>query len=283
MIIIIVMEVATSWRKEAPAHYLLKIDTFSSVVSSIKIQYYESCVFEACGYKWRLYLFPKTTNNEIPYVYLSLGISEHDNNHLPPNWEINAMVRFFVYNHQKDKYLTIQYRKLCRFHEINKFCASNCLPYDTFINPINGYLRNDSCVFGVEVFVHIVKDQAKRETLSMISKQPNVPNTFTWKIVNFSELTGNSRHFSHVFPYAGYQWKFQIYPNGYVGWEGKSVSLFLTLHDADKYSSDWKMYVRHKLRIRNQVSANHKEMTWNSKFCAANSSWGWHNFLPLPI
>ncbi|OMO63550.1 TRAF-like family protein [Corchorus olitorius] len=67
----------TSSRKEVPAHNVLKIETFWSVVSSI--DKYESHVFEASGYKWKLLFYPKKTHEGIHDISLNLGISEKDN------------------------------------------------------------------------------------------------------------------------------------------------------------------------------------------------------------
>ncbi|OMO63551.1 TRAF-like family protein [Corchorus olitorius] len=253
------MEVTgTSSRKVAPAHYILKIDTFSPVVSSI--DKYESRVFEASGYKWKLLFYPKKTNEGIPNISLNLGISENDNT-LPPGWEINAMVN----------------GELHRFHAINSVCEY-LHPYDDFTDPTSGYLKDDCCVFGVEVFV--VKNQAKGETLSM-KTEADILNTHTWKIEKFSELTDDCCY-SKVFSNGGYEWKLELNPKGMLEWKGKCVSLFLEVHNPQNLSPGWEKYVRYKLRIRDQVSDNHRERAaLNHKFCAAEQSWGWRDFLPL--
>ena len=58
------------------------------------------------------------------------------------------------------------------------------LSLDVLKDPCNGYLMDDSCIFGAEVFV--IKYSGKGECLSMI-KDPD-DGTFTWVIENFSTL-----------------------------------------------------------------------------------------------
>ena len=53
----------------------------------------------------------------------------------------------------------------------------------TFKNPSNGYLINDSCIFGVEVFV--VTPTKREEYLSSID-QPKLTNKYTWKVDELS-------------------------------------------------------------------------------------------------
>ena len=76
------------------------------------------------------------------------------------------------------------------------------LPLDTFKDVSHGYLVNDCCLFGVEVFVH--NHSSKLECVSM-TKQP-ANSTLTWKIENFSALDEES--YSQEFTVADSQWYF---------------------------------------------------------------------------
>ena len=76
------------------------------------------------------------------------------------------------------------------------------LPLDTFKDVSHGYLVNDCCLFGVEVFVH--KHSAKLECVSMTKKPDNC--TLTWKIENFSALDEES--YSQEFTVEDSQWYF---------------------------------------------------------------------------
>ena len=76
------------------------------------------------------------------------------------------------------------------------------LSLETFKDSSNGYLYNDSCVFGVEIFV--INCTGKWESLSLIKNPSN--GTFTQKIRNFSMLDKYRANFSDVFNVGGVNW-----------------------------------------------------------------------------
>ncbi|KAI3469200.1 hypothetical protein Pfo_025863, partial [Paulownia fortunei] len=63
----------------------------------------------------------------------------------------------------------------------------NFMPLTTFKDPANGYLLNDTCVFGAEVYMCREKLIRKGKCLPMIKDAINYKNT--WRIDNFSSLT----------------------------------------------------------------------------------------------
>ena len=75
------------------------------------------------------------------------------------------------------------------------------LPLDVLTDPCNGYLMDDSCIFGAEVFV--IKYSGKGECLSMI-KEPD-DGTFTWMIENFSRLKQEAIY-SEIFTVKDFKW-----------------------------------------------------------------------------
>lgn len=75
------------------------------------------------------------------------------------------------------------------------------LPLDTFNDVTQGYLANNCCVFGVEVFVH--ERTVKRQCLSMIEEPAN--STLTWKIERFSTLN-EERYYSQEFTVEDSKW-----------------------------------------------------------------------------
>ena len=90
-----------------------------------------------------------------------------------------------------------------RFHDMKtEWGFTKFLPLDTFKDVSHGYLVNDCCLFGVEVFVH--KHSAKLECVSITKKPANC--TLTWKIENFSALDEES--YSQEFTVADSQWYF---------------------------------------------------------------------------
>ena len=75
------------------------------------------------------------------------------------------------------------------------------LSHKIFNDSLNSYLVNDTCVFGVEVF--IIKGTSKGESLWMISEPQN--NYFTWKIDNYTALN-DKVYFSEQFIVKGQKW-----------------------------------------------------------------------------
>jgi speckle-type POZ protein len=75
------------------------------------------------------------------------------------------------------------------------------IPLTIFNDESKGYLIDDCCIFGAEIFV--IKPTGKGECLTLVN-QP-VSDTFTWKIQNFSALDQES-YKSQVFSFGGYKW-----------------------------------------------------------------------------
>jgi hypothetical protein len=91
-----------------------------------------------------------------------------------------------------------------RFHDVKTEWGFNkFLSLDSFNCHCNGYLVNDCCVFGAEVFVH--DRSGKREFLSMIKDPPN--GVMTWKLENFSALN-KAAYYSQVFAIGDLKWYF---------------------------------------------------------------------------
>ena len=72
-----------------------------------------------------------------------------------------------------------------RFNDTNnEWVFAKFLPLNTFNDATQGYLVNNCCIFGAEVFVH--ERSVKRQCLYFIEEPYN--GTFTWKIARFSTL-----------------------------------------------------------------------------------------------
>lgn len=90
-----------------------------------------------------------------------------------------------------------------RFHRLkNQWGFDQFIPIRTFNDVSNGYLLDDSCVFGAEVFVTKEIRSGKGECLSMI--KDTVSTKHVWKIENFSKLIDSENHESQEF-FAGDQ------------------------------------------------------------------------------
>ncbi|XP_028070182.1 uncharacterized protein LOC114272668 isoform X1 [Camellia sinensis] len=273
-------DVARSLRDIPPAHYTLKIESFSELAQLLldaKVQNYESDIFEAGGYKWKLYLHPNGDKERNGEGHISLYLVIAETSDLPLGWEVNVNFKLFVYDQIQDKYMTIQDAngKVRRFHRMKtKWGFAQLLPLGTFNDAANGYLIHDTCVFGAEVLV--INYNGRGECLTVFK---GLDNTYTWKIDNFSSLDGKT-HYSEVFTIGNRKWKLKLHPKGYPRANNKCLSLFLLLDDWKTFPSDRKTYAKYKLLMRNQCHGQHVETTDTACF-APTSGWGRSSFLSL--
>lgn len=272
-------DITRTFRDAPPAHYTLKIENFS-LFSNAKVDNFLSGDFEVHGYKWRLTLYPNGNKksggrNEYLALYLTLSAS----NVLPLDKEVYVNFKLFVYNHIKDKFLIIQdaNETVRRFHGMKtEIGFDQLLPLKTFNDASNGYLVDDCCIFGVELFV--LKHTGKGECLSMI-KQPST-TTFTWTIQDFAALDQESCR-SQVFPAGRHNWTLVVFPVGDSTEKGKSLSLYLALEDYESLSFGRNIYAEFTLRVRDQLSGNHLEKEAHCHFSTSVKDWGHLNFLTL--
>lgn len=265
-------------RDAQPAHYLFKIESFS-VLTEENIEKYESDDFEVGGYKWELCFYPNGNKKRNGDGHISLYLVIRDTDKLPQGWEVNVQFKFFVFDHIRDKYLTIQDAdgRTRRYHQMRtEWGFSKLLSLDTFENSTNGYLLDDSCLLGVEVFV--IKNAGKGECLSMI-KEPE-DNTYTWKVDNFSGISMESLH-SEEFIIRGQKWKLDLHPKGNGKAKGESLSVFLSVADRENLPLKWKIYAKFKLRVRDQVQSVHQEKMGSNWFCSSRVDWGFSRFMLL--
>lgn len=273
-----IAEITRSSRDLPPAHYTYKIENFS-LFSWAKIDNVESGDFEVDSYKWRLCLYPDGNKKSNGDGHVSLYLVFSDSNALRFGWEVNVNFRLFIYNQINDKYLTIQYAngRTRRLHGLKKVLGfDQLLPLSIFHDESKGYLIDDRCIFGAEIFV--IKPTGKGECLSMV-KEP-VNSTFTWKIQNFSTLAKKSLK-SQVFCFGGHKWTLLVYPKGNSTEEGKSLSIFLAMEDCETLPSGRTTYALYMLRVRDQLFGKHFEKEANCHFSNSIKDWGHLNFMPL--
>ncbi|KAK0581735.1 hypothetical protein LWI29_017297 [Acer saccharum] len=127
----------------------------------------------------------------------------------------------------------------------NEHGCAQLISLEELNDPCNGYLVNDCCVFGVEVFV-IQPSSGNEETLTMV-KEPN-GRTYTWSIKNFSKLDDNLQY-SDEFTVGGNKWNLKLFPKGIKSDMGKSLSLYIWLSDMKSVAPERKVYAEYKLRI----------------------------------
>ncbi|KAF6144062.1 hypothetical protein GIB67_011856 [Kingdonia uniflora] len=261
-------------RDVPPTHYTFKVESFS-VLSNSSIEKYESCDFEAGGYKWKLLMYPKGNKNGKGYVSLYLEIA--DMGSLLPGWEVNVIFRFFLFDQIGDKYLTFTDNEgiVRRFHAMKtQWGISQLIPLSTLEEPSNGYLVDDACVFGAEVFV--CKSNGKGESLAMI--EDAFVHKHTWKIEKFSQITEDLVT-SDVFFAGDQQWCIYLRPKGSEDVENIYFSVYLDLVDSETISPVEKVFAEFKLRLKDQISDKHLEIIETHWFIGANDSWGYPGFI----
>ncbi|EYU25543.1 hypothetical protein MIMGU_mgv1a017675mg [Erythranthe guttata] len=154
------------------AHFLIKIESFS-LFDKYKINKYETSEF-------------------VDSDYISVNFAMTDTSSLPTNWEVNVVFNIFLFNQISGHYLyspvslnCLQTRITRRFQTMKfewgllKFISKEILS-----DPSNGYLVNDTCVFGAEVFV--IERQAAVECLSLDNVDTRYKHDL--KISDFSKL-----------------------------------------------------------------------------------------------
>ncbi|GMN72110.1 hypothetical protein TIFTF001_052790 [Ficus carica] len=141
---------------------------------------------------------------------------------------------------------------------------------ETFNHPPNGYLVNDTCSFGVEVF--IVKTTSKAECLSML----NNPKTYkiTWNIPNVSRRKSDE---IGCFIAGDYKWRVRFYPNAYQAEQGKiNNNVFVALELDSLLPAGNKLFVRYTFRVMDQKKDNHVERSGSNRM---SSAFGFRDFM----
>ncbi|EYU25564.1 hypothetical protein MIMGU_mgv1a023089mg, partial [Erythranthe guttata] len=137
--------------REVPsAHFLIKIESFS-LFDKYKINKYETSEFVAGEYKCD---------------YISVNLAMTDTSSLPTNWEVNVVFNIFLFNQISGHYLYSLAGITRRFQTMKfEWGLSKFISNEILSDLSNGYLVNDTCVFGAEVFV--IERQAAVECLSL--------------------------------------------------------------------------------------------------------------------
>ncbi|KAL4581111.1 hypothetical protein LXL04_017320 [Taraxacum kok-saghyz] len=262
-----------STTKNEPAHYMLKIESFSILSENPSI-IIESDVFEASE------LHPNGNKEEDGANHLSLYLIICDGKSRVNGWNVLVDVKFFVYDHIARNYVTFQDAdgNRTRFHEKKlKWGFDKLVSLDQFKDSSKGYLFNDSFVFGAEVFV--VPDYTLKDRCFSITKPPTTANTHTWTIDNFSPLT-NACLNSEVFK-MGKVKNLSLFPKGTGPGARTHLSCFLRVNEAHLFPNGWRIYGKFQLRVKNQSGYDDKVEETDQWFCNSAIEGGFHCFMPL--
>ncbi|XP_051118119.1 ubiquitin C-terminal hydrolase 13-like [Andrographis paniculata] len=154
---------------------------------------YETKQFSAWGYKWKLIIYPNGNDEEdvSDYISVYLAMAETDKRW---GFEVNVMFSILLYNHKLNRYAYSPGR-VCRFHERNTESGySKFISLEYFKKRCKGYLVDDRCVFGADVFV---LNPRRVIELESVIEEPNMGKHIIWKSSELSRM--RSCHKSEVF------------------------------------------------------------------------------------
>ncbi|XP_050374093.1 uncharacterized protein LOC126791661 [Argentina anserina] len=261
-----------------PTHYTLKIESLS-ILTKVSLEKYESGEFEAGGYKWKLVFYPNGNKNKNVKDHISLYLVMAGANTSQNHWGVHAVFRLFLLDQNTGNYLVCQEEKERHFHAMKLDQGfDQFLSVKAFNEASNGFLVDDTCVFGAEVFVSKERSMGKGECLSMVKDA--VMYKHVWKINNFSSIKTDC-HESKTFSHGNQQWKIQLYPKGKGSFMGTHVSLFLALADPTSLPPGTKIYTEFTIRILDQLHQRHNYSKANFWFSASKPEWGWYKFMTL--
>ncbi|GMI78953.1 hypothetical protein like AT3G17380 [Hibiscus trionum] len=267
----------TRKRSFPPSHYLFKIEAFSLLVEA-NVDKYKSNAFEAAGHQWRLVLYPTGNKKSNGGGYISLYLEIEKTANLCLDWEVNVDFKLFVFDQIRDQYLVVEDKEVParRFYEMkSEWGISQFLSQKTFNDAANGYLVDDCCTFGAEIF----EIQRTLKLEKSVLKKPS-GGTITWKVDNFSKLDQNS-YKSPVVSIDDIKWNLRVYPKGDTRCKDTHLSVFLVLAEPHTLPPKLQVYVKYKLRLRNQINSNHLEIIAEVRFTSSATEWGYSKFVSL--
>ncbi|KAM2110593.1 hypothetical protein ACFX1X_012245 [Malus domestica] len=148
-----------------PTHYTVKILSVSLLTKN-SLEKYESGDFEAGGYKWKLVFHPNGNKNRNVTDHTSLYSVMSGSNAPQISSEVNAVFRLFLLDQNNGNYLVFEEQKERRFHGLKlEWGFDLFVPHCVFTEASNGFLIDDTCVLGAEVFVSKESSTGKGESV----------------------------------------------------------------------------------------------------------------------
>ncbi|KAJ0253171.1 TRAF-like family protein [Hirschfeldia incana] len=243
-----------AFREERPSSKIVTIAGYSVIKG--RFEPYESSVFEAAGYKWRLILYVIGNKNDGGAGHISLYARIEDTESLPYGWEVNVDLKLFVHNPKTHKYLTVTDGTVKRYNAAKKELGfGKLISLSTFENTNNGYIVQDTCSFGAEIL--IVKPAEIQEKVTFISNPPN--NVFTWKILRFSSLE-DKFYYSADFLVGDRYWRLGFNPKGDGDGRPHALPLFLFAQGFKENAVATNTWGAVNLRLKNQRNSNHRQL-----------------------
>ncbi|KAF3570580.1 hypothetical protein F2Q69_00063023 [Brassica cretica] len=218
------------FRDGRPSSKILTIAGYSVIKG--RPEYYESSAFEAAGYKWM-----------------------EETESLPYGWEVNVDLKLFVHNPKQHKYLVVTDGAVKRFNAAKKeWGYGQLISLATFQNTNQGYIVQNACSFGAEIF--IVKPAEQQEKVTFISNPPN--NVFTWKVLRFSSL-GDKFYYSDEF-LVGDKILVRFNPKGDGDGRPHALPIYLYAQGFRPNAVATTTWGAVNLRLKNQRGSNHRQL-----------------------
>ncbi|KAL3623689.1 hypothetical protein CASFOL_032505 [Castilleja foliolosa] len=262
-------------RVVSPANFLLKIDSFS-LLHKHGIYELKTKEFKSGDYKWRLVIYPNGKDEE---GYISIYLAIADKSALPSTWEVNATFSICLFNHISDNY-RYSIGSAVRFHALKpEWGFKKFISKKNLTDLSKGYLVDDKCVFGAEIFVNEHKTVTQSLSLNSVYTDPYKRE---FKISNFSIL--KEKWVSKVFEVGGHKWKIEAHPNGCEEETGRSLSIFLSHIVSNNRPSSERVCPCFTMRVKDQSSDHkHHQMTLSDRWFSASEAydWGWYSFIEL--
>ncbi|XP_040373543.1 uncharacterized protein LOC112196141 isoform X3 [Rosa chinensis] len=255
--------VLRSFSDSPPTHYSVEIQFFSLLIEKYSEDGYESKEFEAGGYKWKLVFHPNGNKKKNVKDHISLYLAIAGTDSLDSSWEVYVDFRLFLLDQNKGNYLV--------FEGFDKL-----IPLEDFTDVSNGFLVDDTCVFGAEVFVCKERRTGKGECLARM-KEASVCK-HVWKVEKFSSL-GAEFYDSEPFTAGDYNWKIKLYPDGCGEGKGSHLSLFLELASPITLPPGSGLFVEYRFRILDQIHHQQHPSSGKDWFRGSTPAWGWLQFI----
>ncbi|KAH0980646.1 hypothetical protein GBA52_007823 [Prunus armeniaca] len=195
--------------------------------------------------------------------------------------EVYATFRLSVFDHNQKNYFTVEDKAgaLSRFESGTEIGFAKFLPLHTFQRHSEGFISNDSCTFGAEVFVSTNKRTLHRESLSLETPAIRM-RTFRRDLGQFSTQFDMEYAFPQLIIVGGRKWQLCVYPKGYGKERNKSLSLYL--RSADDLDTLPSVYAEFKVRVIDRSLKTHNtERRGNHWFSSSDCISGWPDFMPL--
>ncbi|XP_013660850.2 uncharacterized protein LOC106365884 isoform X1 [Brassica napus] len=245
-------EVTRELRSERPSSKIVTIGNFSVVME--RFEPYESSVFEASGYKWRLILYVTGNKDDGGNNHVSLYVRIEDTDSLPTGWEVMVDLKLFVFNARRHMYLTVTDEAVKRYNQGNReWGFGQLIPLSTFRNPNQGFIVQNTVSFGAEIF--IIRPVGQQERVSFVSNPPD--NVFTWRILRFSSLE-DKIYYSSEFLVGDRFWRLGFNPKGEGEGRPHAIPIFLYAQGFRPNAVETSTWGAVNLRLRHQLGSNPK-------------------------